>query len=337
MAQNSSNNINEDSAGQADGPPEVHPPLDSSGERQRLERLQDFQMQGGRRKQWQNRGAGPGGTEGMPPDIGPGGQRQRFMQRMKERYQQNQLGQGGPADFGDPGAMRGEPERFRSRGVPGNMGEFGGPDGPGQFGGPGSLGEFGNPTDFGGPGAMRGRGAMGDRGMEGGPMGARRPRGMGRSEQAAMGMPHSEGMGGFGNRSRNRQLDLTPLGLNQDQKARIAKLREQTKVKSREMRKSLMTKQLEMRKLIFDPTATEAQIRASRKSMRTAQDQLDEINLNDILSIRAMLTPDQKKKLPQCMPGTAGANDGESVAARGSKSRLLGTDVEFRRQPQKTK
>jgi Spy/CpxP family protein refolding chaperone len=218
--------------------------------------------------------------------------RARRLREWKERMRQNATG--GSADESDmPGwkmrqRMQGQGGEFPFRGGDGPGRQFrgggdGGPGGPG--GGPGGFG--GGP---GGPGAedmsfrRRGQG-----GFQPGMMQNFRAGG------AGMG----RGQAGFGGHA----LDLTPLSLSDEQKEKIKAMREQTRGRIKELRKGVNDKQNEMKALLFNPDASESQIRAARASLRKLQDQMDETNMNDLLSIRAMLTPEQKKRLPECMPG----------------------------------
>lgn len=108
----------------------------------------------------------------------------------------------------------------------------------------------------------------------------------------------------------HRPLDLTPLGLTEEQKTKIQQMREQSKAKMKDLHKTLIAKQVEIRNLIFSPEATDAQIRLARKNLLQTQTQIDDTNINDLLAIRGLLTPEQKKKLPECKPG-AGPNPPE--------------------------
>jgi len=131
--------------------------------------------------------------------------------------------------------------------------------------------------------------------------------------RGGQGQGRGPGQGGvFGNKT----LDLTPLALNDEQKSRVKQMRQQTRLKIKDLRASMQEKQLNLRKLMFDPDASEAQIREARSQLHKVQDQMDETNMNDLLSIRAMLTPEQRKRLPDCMPGRrATANGGGNAAA----------------------
>ncbi len=246
-------------------------------------RMRQRQHSGG----WRGQGFGPGGPGGFGGPGGPGG--------FGGPGSPQDMGPGGPGGFGGPGGPGG----------------FGGPGGPGGFGGPGGPGGFGGPG-FGGPGGPDGPQDMGAGGpgeVDFGGQGRRfhGQRNFGGAENEGMPfnrrgfaqegrMRPKQGMGG-------RQLDLTPLGLTEEQKNKIKSMREQTKLKVKELRQGLSAKQNEMRSLMFSPTATEAQIRTSCSQMRKLQTQMDDANMNDLLAIRGMLTSDQKKKLPECMPG----------------------------------
>lgn len=116
------------------------------------------------------------------------------------------------------------------------------------------------------------------------------------------GRPGMPGMGGKFN-AGGRRLDLTALGLSEQQKTKIQSLREQTRQQAKEIRKNLFLKQMRLRDLLFSPDASDAQIMSARRDMRDMQDKMDEINIKDMLAIRGVLTAEQKAKLPMVMPG----------------------------------
>ena len=164
---------------------------------------------------------------------------------------------------------------------------FGGPG----FGGPGFGGPSGMAGGFGGPGGA-GFGGPGVRNFGGGMRGAR----------GTMG-------GGFG-----RKLDLTPLNLTVDQKTRIKEIRSANRERAREYRQVLMQKQAALHSLIFSPTASDADIRSARREVRKAQDAVEEVGFNDLLSIRGVLTAEQRQRLPQIAPPMPGAPSTASVS-----------------------
>lgn len=265
--------------------------------------------------------------DGAPPsgdDRREGMMRRRAIrQRMMQRYAQQFPGrnfQGSPDDGPNgsavPGGMR---PGFGSDGSEGPNG-FGRGFRGGAQGYPSDEGmrpEMGGengmpPGEAGGMRGMRGRRSMRAFGPDGYPPGFGSDGGPPQM-RGYPGGPQSFGMNGaeFGRGRRRMEgglggghpLDLTPLALSDQQKSKIQAMREQSKLKLKDLKKGLSEKQSNLRNLMFSPDASEAQIRAARREMRGLQDQMDETNLNDLLSIRGMLTPEQKKKLPECMPG----------------------------------
>jgi Spy/CpxP family protein refolding chaperone len=69
--------------------------------------------------------------------------------------------------------------------------------------------------------------------------------------------------------------------------------------------------------MIFSPDATDAQIRATRKEVRKMQDEMEELNLEDLLSIRGVLTAEQRQRLPQIAPGARGPRGPRTADAGG--------------------
>jgi hypothetical protein len=118
------------------------------------------------------------------------------------------------------------------------------------------------------------------------------------------------------------KLDLTPLNLSEDQKDRIKQIRTTNRERARDAKRSLVQRQLQLRSLVFSPDASEAKIRAARRELRQVQDQLDEIQLDDLLKIRSLLTAEQKQKLPDIAPpipqsGGFGPRGGTAIGERG--------------------
>lgn len=123
--------------------------------------------------------------------------------------------------------------------------------------------------------------------------------------------------GGMGMRKQfmhGGPLNLAPLNLTDAQKTKIQQLRNQTSVKAREIRQKLVTTRQEMKDLMFDPSASDDAIRSKRKDVRKMQDQSDEVMIEDFLAIRAVLTPEQRKRLPEIKP----VGPRRAVAGRGS-------------------
>ncbi len=139
---------------------------------------------------------------------------------------------------------------------------------------------------------------MRDEGGEGPEMGRRMRRGMG-----GMGMGGGMGIG------RN-PLNLTALNLTEDQKNKIKTMRTQAQTKAKDLQNSLRTKRMEMRDMLFDPDASVKQIKAKHEEVRKIQEQVEGLMIDDFLSIRSVLTPEQKKKLPSLKPGGPGGPGG---------------------------
>jgi Spy/CpxP family protein refolding chaperone len=90
---------------------------------------------------------------------------------------------------------------------------------------------------------------------------------------------------------------LTP-----DQKKKIQEIRKQMGVKTRDLRKLLKEKRGEMRDAMFDPNVTDAQLREKHKEVSRLHQRVEQAMFDDFLSIRAMLTPEQRKHLPEVKP-----------------------------------
>lgn len=97
-------------------------------------------------------------------------------------------------------------------------------------------------------------------------------------------------------------LDLTPLNLTPEQKQKIQEIRKQTGIKTRSLRKMLKEKRVEMRDAMFDPEVTDAQLREKHREVSRMHQRAEEAMFDDFLSIRALLTPEQKKHLPEVKP-----------------------------------
>lgn len=125
------------------------------------------------------------------------------------------------------------------------------------------------------------------------------------------GMRRAGPMMGGGLMGGRKQLDLTPLNLTQEQKQHIRQIRQGIRGQAKEARQELQRRQLALRSLLFSPDASDSEIRQARRALRDAQDRMDDINLNDLLQVRGVLTREQKQKLPQLAPGRANGSKGE--------------------------
>lgn len=109
------------------------------------------------------------------------------------------------------------------------------------------------------------------------------------------------GRGGFP--GGKRALDLAPLNLTEEQKGKIQELRSRTSTRARELRRKLISGGQELRDMMFDPAASDDSIRAKGRELRKLHEQVEDIKLDDFLSIRSVLTAEQRKHLPEVKPG----------------------------------
>ena len=145
--------------------------------------------------------------------------------------------------------------------------------GDGQKGGRQQFGE-------GGPGFRDGRHFSDGQGFRGGPH-----------------RPPAGSFGGGGGLFGRKPLDLSSLNLSDDQKQRIKDIHGKNGQQSRDFRKKLQAQRSEFKQMMFDPQATDDQIRARRRSLRQMQDKMEEMQLNDFLAIRSVLSPEQRQRL----------------------------------------
>ena len=92
-------------------------------------------------------------------------------------------------------------------------------------------------------------------------------------------------------------LDLTALNLTDEQKQKIAQMHSDNGAKMRDLMRKRRDLTNQMRDLMFDPEVNETQIRAKRDEVRQVQEKLEDLRLNDFLSIRSLLSAEQRQKL----------------------------------------
>lgn len=127
--------------------------------------------------------------------------------------------------------------------------------------------------------------------------------------------------GGFGHMA----LDLSMLNLSDEQKNKITAIRGRNAARAKELRQSLGTKRGEFRDLLFSESATNDQITAKRDEMRALKDEAENLMLSDFLAIRAVLTPEQRKKRadtkpPEHRPHPRGGGPGEPEPDKADKN-----------------
>ena len=125
-----------------------------------------------------------------------------------------------------------------------------------------------------------------------GDAGGRRGPGWGPPHDSKGGPPPMRHNGGFVG-----MLDFTALGLTDDQKQKIQKLRSDSAIKNREIQRKVKESSNQMRDTMFDGTSTDAQIKAKSDDLKRAHEQFADSQLDFFLAIRQLLTPEQKAKL----------------------------------------
>jgi len=139
--------------------------------------------------------------------------------------------------------------------------------------------------------------------------------GQGRMMQRRGGRGGAGGMGGV-----IGPIDLRPLNLTEEQKQKIQTLRQTTAENVKQIRMNLRSARMQLKDMMFDPKATESQIRQKRQEVRTYQDKMDELLVNDFLKMRSVLTKEQLSHLSEVKPQGRGGKGG---FAQGNEGRAL--------------
>lgn len=116
--------------------------------------------------------------------------------------------------------------------------------------------------------------------------------------------------GGGGMNGMGGPIDLRPLNLSEEQRQKIQAMRNTTAENVRQVRTSLRSLRGQMKDMMFDPKATDTQIREKRREVRALQDKMDELLVNDFLKMRAVLTKEQLSHLPESKPQQRGPRGG---------------------------
>lgn len=90
------------------------------------------------------------------------------------------------------------------------------------------------------------------------------------------------------------------LNLSADQIQRLQKMRLDSKGKTKERRLALRTAKQELTQLM-QSNASSAQIRQKRQQVQSLQREVSDVNFENTLAIREILTPEQRIKLQQLM------------------------------------
>lgn len=205
--------------------------------------------------------------------------------RPRNRFQNdtNTVG-AGASNQAEDGPIRRRMRRRMKEGLPAD-------GSPQVSGAPGAAAIMGAPVSAGAAGVGAGAGAGASGRFKNGFGGGRFKNGFG------------GGGGGGANMFGRKALDLTSLNLSPEQKQKIQDMRKQVAPKTRELRQQLNAKRLELRDMMFEASAGDDQVRAKRKEVRQLQDKVEDMQINDFLGIRSVLTPDQRLKLTDLKPG----------------------------------
>lgn len=98
-------------------------------------------------------------------------------------------------------------------------------------------------------------------------------------------------------------LDSRDLGLTNDQRRDIEKVLDQGREEGRRFREEARDLKDQFLKTFADPKVTADQIRDMARAMRKHREDLADHRLEVLLKVRAILTPEQLKKVPDVMDG----------------------------------
>jgi Spy/CpxP family protein refolding chaperone len=94
---------------------------------------------------------------------------------------------------------------------------------------------------------------------------------------------------------------MRELQLSNDQIQRIKKIRQDSQSKMKERRFALKTAKQELKTLMNNSSATNEQLRQKRREVQGLHQQVADLNFENTLAIRNVLTPEQRVKLQRFM------------------------------------
>jgi Spy/CpxP family protein refolding chaperone len=137
---------------------------------------------------------------------------------------------------------------------------------------------------------------------------------------------------------RQPTLDLTPLGLTAEQKQKFQDNRRETLKKMGDLHKALKTKRDDLNNALFDPDSSETTLRDKRDEVNALRQQIDDLRFEELITLRSLLTADQRKHLPEIKPqlkppavadsgkGTFAKLDGQSKTVSAVKGDVVKPD-----------
>lgn len=93
------------------------------------------------------------------------------------------------------------------------------------------------------------------------------------------------------------QTLLDEVGVSAEQKQQIEQIKTDTKAQMKPLRETLSQKRRAFMQYAISPEATEAEALARKQEMSQLRNQASELHLKSMFKIKAVLTPDQQKKL----------------------------------------
>jgi Spy/CpxP family protein refolding chaperone len=137
---------------------------------------------------------------------------------------------------------------------------------------------------------------------------------------------------------RQPTLDLTPLNLTAEQKQKFQDNRRETLKKMGELHKALKAKRDDLNNALFDPDSTETTLRDKRDEVTSLHDQIDDLRFEELITLRSLLTLEQRKHLPEIKPqfkppavadsgkGSFAKSDGQTKSVSAVKGDLVKPD-----------
>ena len=92
-------------------------------------------------------------------------------------------------------------------------------------------------------------------------------------------------------------LDLSNLQLTEDQERKIKDARKFARLKLHELKQAKSEKVEQLKTLLFDPATAESKIRSCGEEIQRLQTSIDNVNLDSLIQLRAILTPEQRSRL----------------------------------------
>lgn len=117
--------------------------------------------------------------------------------------------------------------------------------------------------------------------------------------EAGMNKKRMHQQGKFNKAAGNPMGFFKALNLTEDQKTKIKALKETAKNQIKSLREQLVSERDKLMTTIFAPDSSKAEMLAQQDKLSAVQDQMEKIRIDNIVALKAILTPEQKEKLSQ--------------------------------------